>query len=244
MLWCVLLLNVTAGIGVLEQAAPMIQEMFPGRVSAGAAAGFVGLLSLFNMAGRFVWSSTSDVIGRKPTYAIFFALGAALYALTPQTGKLGNVVLFVACYAVIMSMYGGGFATIPAYLRDQFGTAQVGAIHGRLLTAWSLAGVAGPVLVNYIRQAQIDAGVPKADAYTLIMYLMAGLLVVGFVCNLLVRRAAPVQPLATEAAASARAEPQPQVSDWPGLTFRWAWVGVPLAWGVSQTVLTSLPLFR
>ncbi len=118
---------------------------------------------------------------------IFFALGAVLYALTPQTGHLSNVVLFVACYAVIMSMYGGGFATIPAYLRDQFGTAQVGAIHGRLLTAWSLAGVAGPVLVNYIRQAQIDSGEEKADAYTVVMYLMAGLLVVGFVCNLLVR---------------------------------------------------------
>jgi MFS family permease len=244
-LWAVLLLNVTAGIGVLEQASPMIQEMFPGRVSAAAAAGFVGLLSLFNMAGRFVWSSTSDVIGRKPTYAIFFALGAALYALTPQTGKLGNVVLFVARYAVIMSMYGGGFATIPAYLRDRFGTAQVGAIHGRLLTAWSLAGVAGPVLVNYIREHQIGSGVPKADAYTLVMYLMAALLVVGFVCNLLVRRAdrVPVEAAASSSDAPPEAHP-PAATDWPALGFRWAWVGVPLAWGVSQTVLTSLPLFR
>ncbi|MBM3983024.1 MAG: OFA family MFS transporter [Planctomycetes bacterium] len=242
LLWCVLLLNVTAGIGVLEQASPMIQEMFPGRVTATAAAGFVGLLSLFNMAGRFVWSSCSDVIGRKPTYAIFFALGAALYALTPQTGKFGNVVLFVACYAVIMSMYGGGFATIPAYLRDRFGTAQVGAIHGRLLTAWSLAGVAGPVLVNELRQAQIDSGVPKADAYTLVMYLMAGLLVVGFVCNLLVRRAdhAPARVVAEGAPVEA---PTRAAVDWPTVAFRWAWVGVPLAWGVSQTVLSSLPLF-
>jgi len=173
---------------VLEQASPMIQEMFPGRVSADAAAGFVGLLSLFNMAGRFAWSSLSDGVGRRLTYAVFFALGAALYALTPQAGRLGSVVLFVLGYGVVMSMYGGGFATIPAYLRDQFGTAQVGAIHGRLLTAWSLAGVAGPVLVNYIRQYQIDNGVPKAEAYTVTMYLMAGLLVVGFVCNLLVRR--------------------------------------------------------
>ncbi len=241
LLWCVLLLNVTAGIGVLEQASPMIQEMFPGRVSKEAAAGFVGLLSLFNMAGRFVWSSTSDAIGRKPTYMIFFALGAALYALTPQTGRLGNVALFVGCYAVVMSMYGGGFATIPAYLRDQFGTAQVGAIHGRLLTAWSLAGVAGPVLVNYIREAQINSGVPKADAYTVIMYLMAGLLVVGFVCNLLVRPERVKPLLVTEGAPT---ESQPAALDRPTLAFRWAWVGVPLAWGVSQTVISSLPLFR
>ena len=245
LLWAVLLLNVTAGIGVLGQASPMIQEMFEGRVSAAAAAGFVGLLSLFNMVGRFVWSSTSDVIGRKPTYMIFFALGAVLYALTPQTGKLGNVVLFVGCYAVIMSMYGGGFATIPAYLRDQFGTGQVGAIHGRLLTAWSLAGVAGPYLITSIRQSQIDSGVKKADAYTVTMYLMAVLLVVGFVCNLLVRRAARAGPTAGEAAVStAPIDPHPlDETHGPTLAFRWAWVGLPLAWGVSKTVLSSLPLF-
>jgi MFS family permease len=188
LLWAVLFLNVTAGIGVLGQASPMIQEMFPGRVSAAAAAGFVGLLSLFNMAGRFCWSSLSDYAGRKATYAIFFLLGAALYALTPQAGRLGSVALFVLGYAVIISMYGGGFATIPAYLRDQFGTAQVGAIHGRLLTAWSAAGVAGPVLVNYLREYQIGHGVARADAYTLTMYLMAGLLLVGLVCNSLVRQ--------------------------------------------------------
>jgi hypothetical protein len=191
-LWAVLCLNVTAGIGVLEQASPMIQEMFPSQVTAAAAAGFVGLLSLFNMVGRIGWSSTSDFIGRKPTYAIFFLLGAILYALTPQTGRLGSVALFVLCYAVIMSMYGGGFATIPAYLKDRFGTAYVGAIHGRLLTAWSVAGVAGPVLVNYIRAYQIDHGVPKGEVYTVTMYLMAGLLVVGFICNLLVT---PVEAL-------------------------------------------------
>jgi MFS family permease len=249
LLWAVLLLNVTAGIGVLEQASPMIQEMFPKRVDATAAAGFVGLLSLFNMAGRFIWSSTSDVIGRKPTYMIFFALGAVLYALTPKTGHLGNVVLFVACYAVIMSMYGGGFATIPAYLRDQFGTAQVGAIHGRLLTAWSLAGVAGPVLVNYIRQAQIDSGVPKTEVYTVIMYLMAGLLVVGFVCNVLVRRREGSAATGPTGAPTAAAPPAPEESHpraelpWPALVFCWLWVGVPLAWGVSQTVISSLPLF-
>lgn len=243
LLWGVLLLNVTAGIGVLGQASPMIQEMFPGRVSPGAAAGFVGLLSLFNMAGRFAWSSTSDRIGRKPTYMIFFALGAVLYALTPQTGKLGAVVLFVLCYGVVMSMYGGGFATIPAYLRDQFGTGQVGAIHGRLLTAWSLAGVAGPYLITRVRDDQIRAGVPKADAYTLTMYLMAGLLVIGFVCNLLVRGAAPAQPTAGTAVATA-GRGEGVAFDWPTLAFRWAWVGVPLLWGVSQTVWSSLALFR
>ncbi len=134
-LWMVLFLNVTAGIGVLGQASAMIQEMFKGRITPAAAAGFVGLLSLFNMGGRFVWSSASDYLGRKRTYSIYFALGALLYAFTPTTGHLGSVGLFVATYAVIMSMYGGGFATIPAYLRDIFGTAQVSAIHGRLLLA-------------------------------------------------------------------------------------------------------------
>src|ERR1051326_2512223 len=183
----VLCMNVTAGIGVLGQASPMIQEMFPGVISASAAAGFVGLLSLANMGGRFIWSSLSDRIGRKAVYAIFFLLGAALYSLVPATGRAGNVVAFVAGYVVIMSMYGGGFATIPAYLRDMFGTVQVGAIHGRLLTAWSTAGVLGPVLVNYIREYEIGRGVPKADAYTVTMYIMASLLIVGFVANLLVR---------------------------------------------------------
>ncbi|MFO0823575.1 MAG: MFS transporter [Gemmataceae bacterium] len=143
LLWGVLCLNVTAGIGVFAQASPMIQEMFPGKVTAAAAAGFVGLLSLFNMAGRLGWSSLSDHIGRKATYVLFLGVGAVLYGVTPETGRLGSVTLFVVCFAIIMSMYGGGFATIPAYLRDQFGTAQVGAIHGRLLTAWSLAGCGG-----------------------------------------------------------------------------------------------------
>jgi MFS family permease len=180
-------MNVTAGIGVLGQASPMIQEMFPGRITVAAAAGFVGLLSLANMTGRIFWSSLSDYIGRKAVYATFFLLGAVLYAVVPATGAAGNVVLFVCGYVVILSMYGGGFATIPAYLRDLFGTVQVGAIHGRLLTAWSTAGVLGPVLVNYIREYEIAHGVAKAGAYTTTMHLMAGLLCVGFVCNLLVR---------------------------------------------------------
>jgi MFS family permease len=187
LLWVVLCVNVTAGIGVLGQASPMIQEMFPGVISASAAAGFVGLLSLANMIGRFFWSSLSDYVGRKAVYATFFALGALLYASVPAAGHAGNVVLFVLGYVVILSMYGGGFATIPAYLRDMFGTIQVGAIHGRLLTAWSTAGVLGPMLVNYIREYEISHGVAKADAYTTTMHIMAGLLVVGFVANLLVK---------------------------------------------------------
>ena len=186
-LWAVLFLNVTAGIGILEQASPMIQEMFKGVVKPSAAAGFVGLLSLFNMAGRFGWSSLSDRIGRKRTYAVFFTLGPLLYLGLPYAGRIGSVALFVACAALILTMYGGGFATIPAYLSDLFGTQYVGAIHGRLLTAWSAAGVAGPVLVNYIREYQIEHGVPAAQAYNVTMYLMAGLLVIGFFANLAVR---------------------------------------------------------
>ena len=179
-----LFLNVTAGIGVLGQASLMIQEMFG--VTVAAAAGFVGLLSIFNMLGRVFWASSSDYLGRKNTYFIFFALGAVLYALVPTFGHLQAIVLFVLAYGIILSMYGGGFATVPAYLRDLFGTAEVGAIHGVLLTAWAAAGVAGPVLVNYIREYQINHGVAKADAYSVTMYIMAVLLVVGFICNYLV----------------------------------------------------------
>ena len=184
LIWWVLCLNVTAGIGVLGQASAMSQEMFPGKVTVVAAAGFVGLTSLFNMGGRFFWASMSDYIGRKNTYFIFFALGTVLYAMVPYTGAIGSVTLFVLCYAVIFSMYGGGFATVPAYLRDMFGTRYVGAIHGLLLTAWSMAGIFGPVLVNYIREYNVTHGVAKAQAYNVTMYVMAVLLVIGFVCNL------------------------------------------------------------
>jgi hypothetical protein len=186
MLWMVLCMNVTAGIGVLEQASPMIQEMFPGKITASAAAGFVGLLSLFNLVGRFFWSSLSDHLGRKRTYLVYFLLGTGLYALVPTFGRMGSVVLFVAGFCVILSMYGGGFATIPAYLRDLFGTMHVSAIHGRLLTAWSTAAVLGPVQVNYIRKFQIDRGIPKAEAYSVTMYIMAGLLLIGLLSNVLV----------------------------------------------------------
>jgi hypothetical protein len=184
-----LCMNVTAGIGILEQASPMIQELFKGRITASAAAGFVALLSLFNMGGRFIWSSVSDYIGRKNTYYVFFILGAILYYLTPRTGVSGlnSIPLFVSICAVILTMYGGGFATIPAYLRDLFGTMEVGAIHGRLLTAWSAAGIFGPVLVNYIREYEKSKGVPLADAYSTVLYVMVGLLIVGLIANALVR---------------------------------------------------------
>jgi MFS family permease len=187
LLWTVLCMNVTAGIGVLSQASPMIQEMFGARVPPAAAAGFVGLLSLFNMGGRFVWASVSDYIGRKNTYCVFFLLGIALYAMVPTIGRLGSTPLFVLAFGIILSMYGGGFSTIPAYLRDLFGSLHVGAIHGRLLTAWAVAGVLGPMLVNYIRVFQIDHGVPKAQAYSVTMYIMCALLMVGLVCNAAVR---------------------------------------------------------
>jgi MFS family permease len=187
LIWWVLCLNVTAGIGVIGQASAMSQEMFPGKVSAVAAAGFVGLMSLFNMAGRFLWASASDYMGRKNTYFVFFILGTVLYALVPTAGRMGSVGLFVLCFLIIISMYGGGFATIPAYLKDMFGTRYVGAIHGLLLTAWSAAGVFGPVLVNYIRAYEIAHGVATANAYNVTMYLMACLLVIGFFCNLFIR---------------------------------------------------------
>jgi MFS family permease len=189
LLWIILCMNVTAGIGILEQASPMIQDLFKGTVSPVAAAGFVGLLSLFNMGGRFFWASVSDFIGRKPTYFIFFALGAVLYYLVPQSGgdHMNSVKLFVAATCVLLSMYGGGFATIPAYLRDLYGTYNVSAIHGRLLTAWSIAGVLGPLLVNRIRESQLAQGVDKASAYQTVLHIMSALLIIGFMANLLVR---------------------------------------------------------
>jgi MFS family permease len=183
LIWWVLCLNVTAGIGVLGQASAMSQEMFPGKITPLAAAGFVGLMSLFNMGGRFFWASVSDYIGRKNTYFVFFALGIVLYSIVPTSGAIGSVELFVICFLVIISMYGGGFATVPAYLKDMFGTRYVGAIHGMLITAWSMAGIFGPVLVNYIRAYNVAHGVAKAQAYNVTMYVMAVLLVIGFICN-------------------------------------------------------------
>ena len=204
LLWTLLTLNVSAGIGVIGMASPMLQEIFGGRLVgipralaeltpeqkaqvASIGAGFAALLSFFNIMGRIGWASASDFLGRKRTYAIFFLLGTALYTAAPFAGQIGSVPLFVAIFCIILTMYGGGFATIPAYLADLFGTRFVGAIHGRLLTAWSTAGVLGPVLVNYIREYQLDHGVPAAQAYNVTMYILAGLLVLGFVSNLMVR---------------------------------------------------------
>jgi MFS family permease len=189
LLWIMLFVNVTAGIGILEQAAPMIQDLFKGGVGPVAAVGFVGLLSIFNMAGRFFWASTSDFIGRKGTYFVFFTLGAILYFVLPLTrqDKLNSVPLFVAIAAVVISMYGGGFATIPAYLKDLFGGYNVSAIHGRLLTAWSMAGIIGPLIVNGILDHYVENHMPKQDAYPLILHIMCGLLVIGFLANLKVR---------------------------------------------------------
>jgi MFS family permease len=204
LLWVVLWMNVSAGIGVIGMASPMLQEVFGGKLIgvAGAlhdltedqktqvatiGAGFAALLSLFNIGGRIFWASLSDYLGRKRTYFVFFALGFVLYASAPTAGRAGVIPLFVAVFCIILTMYGGGFATIPAYLADMFGTVHVGAIHGRLLTAWSAAGILGPILVNYIREFQIDRGVPAAQAYNTTMYVLAGLLIIGFIANARVR---------------------------------------------------------
>lgn len=247
LLWIVLFTNVTAGIGVLEQASPMIQECFAGKVGAAAGAGFVGLLSLANIAGRIGWSSASDRIGRKATYFLFFALGMLLYALVPAAAHSGQVPLFVAVFAVLLTMYGGGFATIPAYLADLFGAKLVGAIHGRLLTAWATAGIAGPFLVNRIRQQQLDAGVSPARVYDATMYVLAGLLAVGFVANLLVRAvaerhfndAAPAGDSPTRAGAVTPLQTRPGSK----LLIAWAAVGLPLGWGVFETLRKAVQLF-
>jgi MFS family permease len=190
LIWWVLCLNVTAGIGVLGQASAMSQEMFPGHITPIAAAGLVGLMSLFNMGGRFVWASTSDYIGRRNTYFVFMVLGFCLYCTVPFAGATGNVALFVCCFLIIISMYGGGFSTVPAYLKDMFGVRYVGAIHGLLLTAWSAAGVFGPVILNYVREYNINHGIPKAQAYNNTMYIFSGLLVIGFICNFFVKAVA------------------------------------------------------
>jgi MFS family permease len=203
LLWTVLCMNVSAGIGILGQASLMCQDMFG--VSAAIGGGFAGLLSIFNMGGRFVWSSFSDRLGRRRVYNVFFLLGAVLYCLLPLTQKAGAQFGFVAITALIISMYGGGFATIPAYLRDLFGTLQVGAIHGRLITAWSMAALIGPSLVNYLSESRKKAGVPPAEAYNLTLYIVAGLLLIGWIANLLVR---PVHPRFHHPVASNPPSPQ------------------------------------
>jgi MFS family permease len=245
-LWGVLCMNVTAGIAVLAIASPMIQEIFKGRVTASAAAGFTSFLSLFNIGGRIFWASLSDRIGRKTTYMIFFALGMLLYASAPSAGASGSLALFVAIFCVILTMYGGGFATIPAYLADSFGVGNVSAIHGRLLTAWSVAGLIGPQLVSYIREFQLGRGVAASEAYTLTMYILVALLGVGLICNLAVRpvesRLFTLAPAAkVQARVSSGATP---ASEWGLVTFAWLLAGIPMAWGVTKTLTLVSQMFR
>jgi len=246
LLWGVLCLNVTAGIGVLGIASPMIQEIFKGRVTASAAAGFIGLLSLFNIGGRIFWASLSDRIGRKVTYSVFFALGMLLYASAPTTGATGSLALFVGVYCVILTMYGGGFATIPAYLADTFGVGNVSAIHGRLLTAWSTAGILGPVLINYVREFQISNGVAASNAYTFTMYVLVAFLGVGLICNLAVRpvdrRLFTLIP-AAKAAARGNARDEP-AGEWGLVAIGWLLAGIPIAWGVYKTLTLVSQMFK
>ncbi|SDD88672.1 OFA family MFS transporter [Auraticoccus monumenti] len=252
LLWVVLFCNVTAGIGILEQAAPMIRDFFrdgeESTVAAAAAAGFVGLLSLCNMLGRFLWSSTSDVIGRKNIYVVYLGLGIVLYLGLALAGSTA-VVLFVVLAGIIISFYGGGFATVPAYLRDLFGTYQVGAIHGRLLTAWSAAGVAGPLIVNGFLDARGEPGALVADDYRPALLTMVAVLAVGFVANLLVRPVSerhhePERPADVRTdTVEDRADDKAPGGVTPLLVVAWLAVGIPLAYGVVQTVLRASALF-
>ncbi len=278
LIWTVLCMNVTAGIGVIGMASPMLQEVFAGKLIgievafndltaaqkaqiATIAAGFTGLLSLFNIGGRFVWASFSDYIGRKMTYATFFLLGILLYASAPWSGYGGHIALFVGAFCIILSMYGGGFATIPAYLADMFGTQMVGAIHGRLLTAWSAAGIFGPVIVNYLREYQLAHGVARAAAYDITLYILCGLLVIGFVCNLLIKPVSEKhymtaqeleaeRKLSHDAARAAEVRSRAAGADGdkssPAILLVAAWiaVGIPLAWGIWITLEKAWVLFR
>ena len=274
LIWLVLCLNVSAGIGIIGMASPMLQEIFAGSLInlpdlkfgdlntdqramiAAIAAGFAGLLSLFNIGGRFFWASTSDYIGRKATYFTFFVLGIGLYASAPWAAHSGHQGLFVLFFCIILSMYGGGFATVPAYLADIFGTQFVGAIHGRLLTAWSVAGIVGPVVVNYIREFEIGIGVPRDQVYDVTSYVLAAMLVAGFVCNWLVKPLADkwfmsdaeVEALQTHVKAQEAMQGGSMgVGAWQlnaTSIFAWLAVGIPLGWGVWITVKSALILFR
>ncbi len=247
LMWSVLCLNVTAGIAVLAIASPMIQEIFKGRVTASAAAGFTSLLSLFNIGGRIFWASLSDRIGRKTTYSVFFALGMLLYAAAPTAGAGGSLALFIVIFCVILTMYGGGFATVPAYIADEFGVGHVSAIHGRILTAWSAAGIVGPLLVAYIREFQLGRGVAASNAYTLTMYILVALLGAGLVCNLAIRHVAKdlftLAPAAKKAQAASTSSAAP-AGEWGLVAFGWLLAGVPVCWGVFKTMTLVSQMFR
>ncbi|HEY5994241.1 MAG TPA: OFA family MFS transporter [Gallionellaceae bacterium] len=274
LVWMVLCMNVSAGIGVIGMASPMLQEVFGGSLIgvpakfgeldktqltaiAGIAAGFTALLSLFNIGGRFFWASLSDKLGRKLTYVVFFVLGGLLYASIPASAGAGSKLMFVGAICIILSMYGGGFATVPAYLADLFGTQMVGAIHGRLLTAWATAGILGPVVVNYMRDYQIGLGIPREQVYNQTMYILIGMLVVGLICNLLIR---PVDPkhFMTEAelAEEKRLAHEHEVEEEPGKATRpfhrshmttvvlaWLVVAIPLTWGIYRTLQSTAKFF-
>jgi MFS family permease len=276
LIWMVLTMNVSAGIGVIGMASPMLQEVFggslidiPKRFSeldksqlaaiAAVAGGFTALLSLFNIGGRFVWASLSDKFGRKMTYSIFFVLGMLLYAGLPSAAGAGSKLLFVASVCIIVSMYGGGFSTVPAYLADIFGTQFVGAIHGRLLTAWSTAGIIGPVVVNYMREYQLGLGIPRYQVYNQTMYILVGMLAIGLICNLLVRplpdkwfmsetELADERRLAHEKAVAAEvglvSSGRDDATSPLKLWLAWAVVGLPLAWGVYRTLISVSKFFH
>lgn len=274
LVWALLTMNVSAGIGVIGMASPMLQEVFGGELIgvakkftelsavdktaiAGVAAGFAALLSLFNIAGRFFWANLSDKIGRKNTYSVFFILGAALYFSLPISAGIGSKFLFVGATCIILSMYGGAFSTVPAYLADLFGTQNVGAIHGRLLTAWSTAGIIGPVVVNYMREYQLGLGIPRDQVYNQTMYILVGMLAVGLICNLLIKpvdqkhfmtpeeleeekRLAHEKSVEnnTDGAIVQTAPSSPVV-----IALAWLAVGLPLAWGVYRTLLSAGKFF-
>ena len=273
--WGMLFLNVSAGIGVISMASPMLQEIFAGNLInlpgvpfdqlndvqrgqvAMIAAGFTGLLSLFNIGGRLFWASLSDIIGRKMTYFIFFLGGAALYASIPTLAASLNLVLFLCAVCICLTFYGGGFATIPAYLADLFGTQYVGAIHGRLLTAWSSAGLISPLIINIIRDTQINAGVPRAQAYSVTLYIMAIFLIIGFICTVLVRPVHSKYYMSDEELAASKAKlddkiaaaqesgalPATKPTSAGALVISWLIVGIPLAYGTWQTILQTMKMF-
>ncbi|QHJ00582.1 MFS transporter [Xylophilus rhododendri] len=275
LVWVVLCMNVSAGIGVIGMSSPMLQEVFGGSLIGVAkkfgeldkselaaiavvAGGFTALLSLFNIGGRFFWATISDKLGRRLTYVTFFVLGGLLYASIPGSASAGNKLLFVGAFCIILSMYGGGFATVPAYLADLFGTQFVGAIHGRLLTAWATAGILGPVVVNYMRQYQLGLGIPREQVYNQTMYILVGMLGVGLVANLLVRPVADKyfmseaelaveKQLAHEKAAAAEVGAGSGAGGptSPALVgFAWLAVGIPLAWGVWRTLQSAAKFFN
>lgn len=272
LLWAVLALNATAGMGVLAMASPLLQEAFGGQLIgipvpfgqlspaqlgkvAAAAARFIGLLCLADLFGRLFWARVSGWLGRQDTFLVFFLVGLTVYASIPWTVSQHILDLFVGFFCVLFSLYGGGFATIPAYLADLFGTRMVSVIHGRLLTAWAAAAVAGPVLVNSIRDYELEHGVARAHAYSITMYILAGLLAAGLVCNLLIRGVAEKYHMTREQIAAlddarlSRPRSTPAPAERAATTPRWlvllVWISVclPLAWGVWTTLHQTRMLF-